>query len=621
MKKLFFIVSLILTIAVTIGEIQAQNVNIPASAQKSKRNRKPHEKPERPIVKIKTIPVKNIKTAGNWIEYAVPFDDTRGWSAHFPIEICMAWQLAYLAKQVNAGNNYAGKHFKLTADIDLGGLEWTPVGKAGEPVNIFDEAGDNNRSYQFCGLFHGNGHKITRLTITKGDDYSGLFGICGTGSHIENVHVVDAYVRGRRQVGGLVGELVDGSVSGCSVSGNIVALGECAGGIAGVNNGTITNSQSSAEIFCGSNSTGGIAGVNGDRMMGVIDQCKVTGLVTGFWNVGGLVGRNHGVISNSLAYGDVTGDEWVGGLVGWMDKGMISHCEASGNVKGFYDVGGLVGFNGYQHSTAQISNSSASGKVTGVGTGNLCIGGLAGYSGGIISDCHATGTVEGEESTGGLIGEHGGKTVNCYASGDVTGCYDTGGLVGFNGYPASNTLLENCYSSGKVTGYKTRNYGTGGLAGYSGGTIVRCFSTGSTSGDETVGGLVGEQEGTITNCYASGAVTAKQTAGGLVGLNWAKIYNSYAIGSVNSIGIAGGLIGQNKDTDAIVSDSYFDWKSTKQIRGIGLNNNEQNCLVKALSTKEFKNGVFLDGFDTTVWEIAQGQYPRLKTISARIVKL
>ena len=509
---------------------------------------------------------------------------------------------------MNAGNNYAGKYIKLVADIQLGGFEWTPVGKLGED--------DEDNSRQFCGSFNGNGFKIEKLSITKGDDYAGLFGICGTGSHIEKLQIVDCYVTGKMIVGGLVGELLNGTVSECSVSGHVIASSECVGGIAGINNGTISNSRSSAEVFGNSGATGGLVGVNGDRMMGVLDKCVANGIVTGYWNVGGLVGRNHSTIKNCEALGDVSGEEWIGGLVGWTDMGTITSCKASGNVKGFFDVGGLVGFNGYLNSDPRIVSSHATGKVTGVGIGNNSIGGLAGFSGGIIDDCYATGAVEGEEAIGGLIGEHGGKAINSYATGNVNGVFDTGGLIGNNGYTGSKSYVENCYAIGKVTGLKTNSFGIGGLAGYSGGAIVRCYATGLTSGWDNVGGLVGELEGTLTDCYASGIVSAKMNAGGLVGWNWSSINSCYATGWISCEINAGGLIG-HQDKDATVSDSYFDWQTTKQIRGFGVNNNMRS-MVKPLTTEVFKSGNTPEGFDNKVWEIEFGQYPKLKAINVKL---
>ena len=608
-KVIYYIIPLILTMLISVGEIQAQNVNTPFTTRESKRIKKGRERPERPMVKKKAIPVKNIKVLGIWIDFAVAFDVEKGASIDNPIEINRAEQLAYLAKQVNSGNNYSGKYIKLVADIQLGGFEWTPIGKLGED--------DEDNSRKFCGSFNGNGYKIEKLSITKGDDYSGLFGICGTGAHIENLQIVDCHVMGKMIVGGLVGELVNGTVSECSVSGYVIASGECVGGIAGINNGAISNSRSSAEVFGNSGATGGLAGVNGDRTMGVLENCQADGIVTGYWNVGGLVGRNHSTINNCQALGEVSGEEWIGGLVGWTDKGTITACKASGNVKGFFDVGGLVGFNGYMNSTPQIGNSHATGKVTGVGIGNNSIGGLVGFSGGVIYNSYATGAVEGEESIGGLIGEHGGKTVNSHATGNVSGIFDIGGLIGNNGYPGVQSYLENCYATGKITGIKTNSFGIGGLAGYSGGTIVRCYATGLTSGGDNVGGLVGEQEGTITDCYASGIVSAKMNAGGLVGWNWSTINSSYATGWISCDNNAGGLIG-HQDKDATANDSYFDWQTTKQVKGIGDNNNLRSGLVKPLTTELFKSGNTPEGFDNKVWDIAYGQYPKLKDISVKL---
>lgn len=495
-RVLFFLMFFVLTTV----DMQAQNELV-------KQGRQDREKPERTLIKRKNIPAKNIRTTGKWINVALPFDTSEDLTVSSDlstpnvIEISSAEQLTYLAKQVNSGVNYFGKQFRLVADINLEGREWTPIGLSG--------ADDDDESHRFCGAFYGNGYKIENLIITNGGDNSGLFGVCGTGAYIEKLHMTNCYVRGKMKVGGLVGELINGTVSECSVFGTVIANHECAGGMVGINNGTIVNCKSSAAVFGNSSDVGGLAGVSGERLSAVIDNCEATGLVTGYWNVGGLVGRNNSVISNSNASGDVNGDEWIGGLVGWTDEGMITCCQASGNVRGFFDIGGLVGFNGYAGSTVKISSSHANGKITGVGLGNYCVGGLAGYSGGMITDCYATGAVDAEESVGGLTGAHGGVTINSYATGNVTGSFDVGGLVGFNGYPGSKTWLENCYAKGTVTGFGINNRNIGGLAGYSGGTVVRCYSVGNTTGYDAVGVLVGEQRGVMTDCYAIGSAHVK----------------------------------------------------------------------------------------------------------------
>ena len=80
--------------------------------------------------------------------------------------------------------------FILTADIDLAGVTLTPVG---------------NGSTQFNGVFDGNGHMVSHLTIT-GKDYLGLFGQLDSWAEVKNLGVVDVNITGSRDyVGGLVG--------------------------------------------------------------------------------------------------------------------------------------------------------------------------------------------------------------------------------------------------------------------------------------------------------------------------------------------------------------------------------------------------------------------------------
>ena len=74
-----------------------------------------------------------------------------------PYEIATAEQLAKLARDVNNGNTFRGKYFKLTADIDLSGGIWMPIGK------YYNDGNGNNRL--FFGKFDGNGHVIKNMHI------------------------------------------------------------------------------------------------------------------------------------------------------------------------------------------------------------------------------------------------------------------------------------------------------------------------------------------------------------------------------------------------------------------------------------------------------------------------
>lgn len=114
--------------------------------------------------------------------------------------------------------------------------------------------------------------------------------------------------------------------------------------------------------------------------------------ITGYSEIGGLVGRNYGQITNSYVTGDVTGRDEVGGLVG-RNCGNITESYTVGRVESLWNAGGLVGLN----SGGNISKSYATGSVTGIETGinYTYAGGLVGTNNGSISDSYARGAVSG----------------------------------------------------------------------------------------------------------------------------------------------------------------------------------------------------------------------------------
>ncbi|SFQ89893.1 filamentous hemagglutinin family N-terminal domain-containing protein, partial [Halopseudomonas formosensis] len=152
------------------------------------------------------------------------------------------------------------------------------------------------------------------------------------------------------------------------------------------------------------------------------------GSVVGKENVGSLVGKNQGAISQSWASVAVNGAMSVGGLVGWntgwsgwSTNGTINESYAVGPVSGSNrEVGGLVGYNAWQ-----ISNSYA----TGVVSGNKYVGGLVGANYGTITNTYATGAVSGSDSVGGLVGGVGfsGDIAESYWNTETTGQISSAG--------------------------------------------------------------------------------------------------------------------------------------------------------------------------------------------------
>jgi hypothetical protein len=195
-----------------------------------------------------------------------------------------------------------------------------------------------------------------------------------------------------------------------------------------------------------------IVGLFGDVADGgrIEDIGMVNATVTGYVNVGSLVGLNQGTVSNSYSTGNITGDEEVGGLVG-TNWGTVSSS----------------------YSTISV-------------TGNRWIGGLIGISEGTVSDSYSSVSLTGDSYIGGLVGENDGTISNSYSSGSVRGnVSSTGGLIGVN---PQNGTVNNSYSSASVTGYLT----VGGLVGDESGTVTNSFWDTETSGQSTSGGGTGK---------------------------------------------------------------------------------------------------------------------------------
>lgn len=328
--------------------------------------------------------------------------------------ITTAEQLAGLATLVNNGTDMKNKTITLAANIVLNDStdnwpewethkpenihEWTAIGKAA----VGGVAGR-----PFRGTFNGAGFVISGIYINKieeKDSCQGLFGYVDGGT-IQNTRVTASYVKGYRDVGGLVGKnWGGGKIENSFVTGKVWGIGNNLGGLVGSHRGTITNCYATGDV----SSAGGGSNV-----------------------VGGLVGYSEGTVRNSYASGNVIGVDSVGGLVGVgvsvSGKDSIRSCYASGSVNGASVVGGLVG----SDRGNIISSCYAIGEVVGVSDS---VGGLVGKKlGGAITNCYAAGAVSGVNFVGGLVGsDSGGAVTNCYAAGVVLGTPGgpVGGLVG-----------------------------------------------------------------------------------------------------------------------------------------------------------------------------------------------
>ncbi|MGI6027643.1 MAG: GLUG motif-containing protein [Candidatus Scatomorpha sp.] len=197
-----------------------------------------------------------------------------------------------------------------------------------------------------------------------------------------------------------------------------------------------------------------------------------------------------------------------------------------------------TGFFRYIQPGAEIKELNLAGSVTPGGSAEYA-GGLAGNNAGTIRDCSFNGTVEALTSTGGLVGanEETGVIENCRVSGTVTGQHYTGGIAGQNlgsivrcvNSAAVNTTSQeistdlsglSITSLDSTTELINDYTDTGGIAGFSSGTLSACMNTGAVGYEHmgyNIGGIVGRQSGFVENCTNSGGVLGRKEVGGIVG--------------------------------------------------------------------------------------------------------
>ncbi len=244
-----------------------------------------------------------------------------------------------LASQVNNGNDYSGKFFLMTADLDFSGKTYTPVG---------------NYNYGFKGTFNGNGHTISHVIIQSTLNFIGLFGWLESGGSINGLTLGEgSSIAGWNRVGGIVGQC-GGAINGCNIvegvtiSANKTFVGGIVGDCVG---GNVSNCQNRADVSSNTIACGGIVGIVSSG--GEVLQCSNYGSVQASENCGGIVGRlvDCSMVTECINEGSISGDENVGGIVGFIN-------EQSGNC--FCSVSNCLNLGG-----VSASNSNYLGSISG----------------------------------------------------------------------------------------------------------------------------------------------------------------------------------------------------------------------------------------------------------------
>ena len=235
-----------------------------------------------------------------------------------------------------------------TADIDLTGFSWAPIGDNASP---------------FSGHYNGNGYTISNMSVNNGSlSYMGMFGYTSNAA-IKNVTLANATFAGGTSVNqaaiGAIAGMSTGTtvVEHCRVIGSSSITGDTndtIGGVVGSNGAAVKYCSSSAAVSSGNYDTGSApntGGIVGSNWGGTIENCFSSGTVHGGTgtSVGGIVGFCYSAgsqISNCYSTGTVSGDASTTGAI-------------VGKVEGTHSISGNY------YLTGSASNGIGSGAVAG----------------------------------------------------------------------------------------------------------------------------------------------------------------------------------------------------------------------------------------------------------------
>lgn len=250
----------------------------------------------------------------------------------------------------NARNSHIGGVFAYTSNVVI------KDGYAKNKITVSNDGSDSN-SYIYIGGFIAYASGITLSnSYFDGDISSGRF----------------------TNIGGLIGGLNNSTISNSYANGNLLASGNSDGyyvGIGGLlgnsTNNSINNSYSSVTVNASeSSNVGGLIGQSERYLSETIPEINnsyASGLVSGRWSVGGLIGKNKSSvkITNSYSTSDVRGNEDVGGLIGQSGGSVdLTNVYSSGEVSGKRNVAGLY-FASSGTSQDNVTNSYTLGDVKG----------------------------------------------------------------------------------------------------------------------------------------------------------------------------------------------------------------------------------------------------------------
>lgn len=293
-----------------------------------------------------------------------------------------------------------------------------------------------------------------------------------------------------------------------------------------------------------------------------VDAEIVSASNSGAGIIGGYIGTGGkpAIVSGVEASGTITCNgkgQSVGGLGGNAREATIENCTVNVTVRNPMGdgsnrtaSGGIVGKT--IESDVKIKNCIVRGVVEITkGINNTYTGGIVGWqsaAGAEITGCEVYATVKSAgERVGGIVGHYQGGTLSgCKFYGEVNAATQYAG--GIAGITSSESVIENCLSSGKIV---CKNY-VGGIVGMNENTLAvrRCESSSTINCSDNVGGILGiaqnDKVATIEDCVFSGNMTAGQRVGGIVGDlgKGSSVRRCYVSGTITGWCGVGGIVGR-----------------------------------------------------------------------------
>ncbi len=330
--------------------------------------------------------------------------------------------------------------------------------------------------------------------------------------------------------------------------------------------------------------------------------------------VASVAGFSNGRIQNvHVTNGKIQGKDHVGGIAGTYTNtdavnAILYDVSYQGNIEGTNDVGGIAGV-----SEAEIINATVNVNIQ---ARKRRIGGIVGINKGNIINGQTKGSIvpltSEVEYVGGIAG---------YSTGLISICASSIELK-----KSPSFWFDVSPSEAYMDSYRL-HMEIGGIAGDNGGRIEYSYAAGQIEGERVIGGIAGTNTGLIENSYAQTDIIGEKTVGGLVGIIAERstvtedllpirmrghVSTSYAANTMlrrNRGEYWGGLIGVGGDSTC--DNSYWDSELSKmKVSDSQLSETNVNNGGVSLTTAEMKMKASFVGWDENVWKFDEGKsYP------------